>query len=140
MEVETAAILSLMYGRFIEVWRQKEKAVQRSRMTRLLLRNSSHEGVYKFWATELGVMLTRVVRTPLNAIINYLEIALEGSIDDGTRKLIEKAHTASRSLVYVIDDLLNLAKAEDGAVTSPTETFDLADTGKHPLSLTNCSY
>jgi hypothetical protein len=43
--VETASILSVLYGRFIEVWRQKEMAVQRSRMTRLLLRNSSHEGM-----------------------------------------------------------------------------------------------
>lgn len=41
---DTAAVLSLLYGRFIEVWRQKESAVQKSRMTRLLLRNSSHEG------------------------------------------------------------------------------------------------
>lgn len=42
--VETAAILSLLYGRFIDVWRQKELNGQKSRMTKLLLENSSHEG------------------------------------------------------------------------------------------------
>jgi hypothetical protein len=42
--VESAAVLSTLYGRFIEVWRQKEAIVQRNRMTRLLIRNAGHEG------------------------------------------------------------------------------------------------
>jgi signal transduction histidine kinase len=108
---ETAAVLGLLYGRFIEIWRQKESAGSNNRMTRLLIRNSSHE-----------------VRTPLNAIVNYLELALENPIDDNTREILTKAHKASRSLIYVIDDLLNLTKAEDGPITSPVETFDLGAT------------
>lgn len=58
-EIETAAVLCLVYGKFIEVWRLKEAALQNSQLTKLLLANSAHE-----------------VRTPLNAIINYLEIAM----------------------------------------------------------------
>lgn len=72
-----------------------------------------------------------LVRTPLNAIVNYLEMALENKIDENTRDILSKAHKASRSLIYVIDDLLNLTKAEDGAVhTSTQETFDLGATGR----------
>ena len=70
------------------------------------------------------------VRTPLNAIVNYLEMALENKIDDSTREILDKAHKASRSLIYVIDDLLNLTRAEDGRVFSPKESFDLGATGK----------
>ncbi|PBP21530.1 sensor histidine kinase/response regulator [Diplocarpon rosae] len=110
-QMETAAILSLLYGRFIEIWRQKDAAGQNNRMTRLLIRNSSHE-----------------VRTPLNAIVNYLEMALEKPLDDSARDSLSKAHKASRSLVYVIDDLLNLTKAEDGPMISPDEIFDLGVT------------
>jgi light-regulated signal transduction histidine kinase (bacteriophytochrome) len=108
---ETAAVLGLLYGRFIEIWRQKEATGNNNRMTRLLIRNSSHE-----------------VRTPLNAIVNYLELALENPLDDSTREILTKAHKASRSLIYVIDDLLNLTKAEDGPISSPVETFDLGAT------------
>lgn len=108
---ETAVVLGLLYGRFIEIWRQKESATQNNRLTRLLIRNSSHE-----------------VRTPLNAIVNYLEMALENKIDDSTRDILTKAHKASRSLIYVIDDLLNLTKVEDGPITSVEETFDLGAT------------
>jgi hypothetical protein len=46
--VESAAVLSTLYGRFIEVWRQKEAIVQKNRMTRLLIRNAGHEGTNSF--------------------------------------------------------------------------------------------
>ncbi|KAK3492806.1 uncharacterized protein B0T23DRAFT_317072 [Neurospora hispaniola] len=107
-EVETAAVLCLVYGKFIEVWRQKEAALRSSRLTRLLLANSAHE-----------------VRTPLNAIINYLEIALEGSLDQETRDNLARSHSASKSLIYVINDLLDLTKTEEGKDLIKDEVFDL---------------
>lgn len=110
-EIETAAVLCLVYGKFIEVWRQKEAALQNSQLTRLLLANSAHE-----------------VRTPLNAIINYLEIALEGSLDQETRENLAKSHSASKSLIYVINDLLDLTKTEEGGDLTKDEVFDLKAT------------
>jgi light-regulated signal transduction histidine kinase (bacteriophytochrome)/CheY-like chemotaxis protein len=107
-QVETSAVLCLVYGKFIEVWRQKEAALQNSRLTRLLLANSAHE-----------------VRTPLNAIINYLEIALEGSLDQETRDNLARSHSASKSLIYVINDLLDLTKTEEGQELIKDEIFDL---------------
>ncbi|TGO59281.1 hypothetical protein BCON_0046g00250 [Botryotinia convoluta] len=107
-QVETAAVLCLVYGKFIEVWRQKEAALQSSQLTRLLLANSAHE-----------------VRTPLNAIINYLEIALEGALDQETRENLAKSHSASKSLIYVINDLLDLTKTEEGMDLVKDEIFDL---------------
>ena len=110
-EIETAAVLCLVYGKFIEVWRQKEAALQNSQLTKLLLANSAHE-----------------VRTPLNAIINYLEIALEGAIDSETRENLAKSHSASKSLIYVINDLLDLTKTEEGVELIKGEAFDLRAT------------
>ncbi|KAF3761479.1 red/farred photochromic bili protein photoreceptor [Cryphonectria parasitica EP155] len=107
-QIETAAVLCLVYGKFIEVWRQKEAALQNSRLTRLLLANSAHE-----------------VRTPLNAIINYLEIALEGSLDQETRDNLSRSHSASKSLIYVINDLLDLTMTEEGNDLVKDEIFDL---------------
>lgn len=77
-------------------------------MTRLLLANSAHE-----------------VRTPLNAIINYLEIALEGTLDQETRDNLAKSHSASKSLIYVINDLLDLTNTEEGQELIKDELFDL---------------
>jgi light-regulated signal transduction histidine kinase (bacteriophytochrome) len=110
-EIETASVLCLVYGKFIEVWRQKEAALQSSQLTRLLLANSAHE-----------------VRTPLNAIINYLEIALEGALDTETRENLSRSHSASKSLIYVINDLLDLTKTEEGGSLIKGESFELKDT------------
>lgn len=106
-QIETSAVLCLVYGKFIEVWRQKEAVLQKKKLTKLLLANSAHE-----------------VRTPLNAIINYLEIALEGPIDQETRENLSKSHSASKSLVCVINDLLDLTKAEEGRNLIENDVFD----------------
>lgn len=106
--MESAAVLCLVYGKFIEVWRQKEAALQSSQLTKLLLANSAHE-----------------FRTPLNAIINYLEIALEGQVDPETKDNLMKSHSASKSLIYVINDLLDLTKAEESQNLLKAEIFDL---------------
>lgn len=90
------------------MWRQKEAVLQSSQLTKLLLANSAHE-----------------FRTPLNAIINYLEIALEGQIDPDTRENLMKSHSASKSLIYVINDLLDLTKTEESRNLLKAEAFDL---------------
>ncbi|OOF90272.1 hypothetical protein ASPCADRAFT_135308 [Aspergillus carbonarius ITEM 5010] len=107
-EVETAAVLCLVYGKFIKVWRQQEAALEGSQLTKLLLANSAHE-----------------VRTPLNAIVNYLEIALEGALDTETRDNLTKSYSASKSLIYVINDLLDLTNTEKGHSLIKDEPFDL---------------
>jgi light-regulated signal transduction histidine kinase (bacteriophytochrome) len=119
-QLETAAVLHLVYGKFIEVWRQKEKALQSTRMASLLLNNASHEGI------SFG--MTNIVRTPLNAIINYLEIALEGQLDAGTREHLVKSYAASKSLIYVINDLLDLTRTEAGNDLFRNEAFNLPAT------------
>lgn len=91
--------------------------MERSKLTQLLLSNSAHE-----------------VRTPLNAIINYLEIALEGTIDQETRDNLSRSHSASKSLIYVINDLLDLTKAEDGQDLINDEIFDFIETMREVMN------
>lgn len=117
-DVDTAAVLCLVYGKFISVWRQKEAAMEKSQLTRLLLANTAHE-----------------VRTPLNAIINYLEIAMEGALDAETRDNLTKSHSASKSLIYVINDLLDLTNTEKGQNLIKDESFDLPDTIKEAVDM-----
>lgn len=107
-QLETAGVLALVYGKFIEVWRQKETALRASQMTSLLLNNASHE-----------------VRTPLNHIINYLELALDGPLDNETRENLSRSHLASKSLLFSINDLLDLTRIETGNETAFNEPFDM---------------
>ncbi|QRV77842.1 protein-histidine kinase [Ceratobasidium sp. AG-Ba] len=117
-QLETAGVLALVYGKFIEVWRQKEMALKTNQLTNLLLSNASHE-----------------VRTPLNHIINYLEMALNGPLDSETRENLTRSHTASRSLLFTINDLLDLTRHETGNETSFNEPFDLPGTVEDAVTL-----
>ncbi|KAF1832399.1 hypothetical protein BDW02DRAFT_571042 [Decorospora gaudefroyi] len=116
-QFEAAAMTRLVYGNFIRVWREKEATLHESRMKRLLLLNLSHE-----------------VRTPLNAVVNYLEIALEKPLDQETKDVLTESHSASKSLIYVIDDLLHLT---GGGYQPPLPmvhaSFDLTTTTQETL-------
>ncbi|KAJ3715391.1 phytochrome-like protein [Lentinula raphanica] len=117
-QLETAGVLALVYGKFIEVWRQKESALQTTKLTNLLLSNASHE-----------------VRTPLNHIINYLEMALNGPLDFETRDNLNRSHTASKNLLFTINDLLDLTRLESGNETSLNEPFNLAENIQDAISI-----
>jgi signal transduction histidine kinase len=109
-KTEIAAALCLVSGRFIEVWRQKQAASQNSQLNRLLLANSAHE-----------------VRTTLINIINCLEIAMNGTLDQETRDNLSESHSASESLICVIDDLMDLTKTEEGDEFTRDKIFDVRD-------------
>lgn len=110
-DIGKASILSLLYRTFTEIWQEKEATMQNNQLMRLLLANSAHE-----------------FRTPLNAIINYLEIALDGNINQETRDNLSRSHSASKSLVYIINDLLDLTNAENGQKLIKDEVFSLSET------------
>ncbi|KAM0747420.1 hypothetical protein T439DRAFT_329151 [Meredithblackwellia eburnea MCA 4105] len=117
-QLETAGVLCLVYGKFIDVWRQKENALAANQLTNLLLANASHE-----------------VRTPLNAIINYLELALDGEVDGEVRENLARSHAASRSLIHVINDLLDLTRTERGQDLFLQDPFDLATTIQEAIQI-----
>ncbi|PKY05752.1 hypothetical protein P168DRAFT_232654 [Aspergillus campestris IBT 28561] len=117
-EVETAALLCLVYGKFIRVRKQRQTAMQGSHLTKILLANSAHE-----------------FRTPLNAVMNYLEIALEGALDAETRENLSKSYSASKSLIYVINDILDLTNTEKGNELTSDDAFDIATVFQESTSM-----
>lgn len=110
-QLESAGVLALIYGKFIQVWREKQSAMASNQLTAILLSNTSH-----------------AVRTPLSQIINTLELALSGDIDDDTRSMLENSHQASRALLFHVHDLLDLTRIETGNETAFNDPFDLRQT------------
>ncbi|QDS70117.1 hypothetical protein FKW77_005303 [Venturia effusa] len=76
-----------------------------------------------------GVLSTLygLVRTPLNQIINYLELSLDSDMEETTRSHIEASLKSSKSLLYVINDLLDLTKVEEFNILMHEEPFSLRD-------------
>lgn len=110
-QMDAAGVLSIVYGKFIQVWRERQNTMVSNQLTAILLSNTSH-----------------AVRTPLSQIINTLELALAGDIDSDTRRMLENSHSASRALLFHVHDLLDLTRIETGNETAFNDPFDLKQT------------
>jgi len=74
--------------------------------------------------------MSHELRTPLNAVIGYSEMLQEEAEDLHADTLIpdlEKIHTAGKSLLSLVNDVLDLSKIEAGRMDLYLETFDVAE-------------
>ncbi len=65
------------------------------------------------------------IRLLTRLISSYLELAMNGPLDMETRENLSRSHAASKSLLFTINDLLDLTRLESGNETSFNEPFDL---------------
>jgi signal transduction histidine kinase len=62
---------------------------------------------------------------PLNHIINNFEVALDGNMERCAEEHVKASLTASKSLIYVISDLLDITKSEEPDSRMHEEPFSL---------------
>ncbi len=56
------------------------------------------------------------IRTPMNAIIGYTDLALKDSRDEKTREYLTKIDSSSKHLLSLINDILEMSRIENGAL------------------------
>ncbi|KAL2919877.1 hypothetical protein HK105_200794 [Polyrhizophydium stewartii] len=106
-----ARLLQVLYWWFISVYQEREMATQNDRLKNLMLSNISRE-----------------VRTPLNSIINLLELMDEEGGDgaeDRLKEYLQQAQEASQSLVHIVNYLLFLTQIDAGKMILRSESFML---------------
>ncbi|MHB9098800.1 MAG: sensor histidine kinase, partial [Syntrophales bacterium] len=79
--------------------------------------------------TDFVANVTHEIRTPLTAIIGFVETLLQGAIDDRqtARKFLETVRENAQRLNRLVDDLLTLSGFELGEMTLHPEGLSLAD-------------
>ena len=88
----------------------RELAESSSRAKSLFLANMSHE-----------------IRTPMNAIIGFSELAMLEPMSPGQTDYLHKIQNASKTLLGIVNDILDYSKIESGKLNIERLPFDLEE-------------
>ena len=93
-----------------ELRRAKERAEAAATARSTFLANMSHE-----------------IRTPMNAIIGFTEVVLGSPLEDNQRKHLDTVRRSARSLLHLLNDILDSSKLERGALELEQIDFSVRD-------------
>ncbi len=75
--------------------------------------------------TEFLAKMSHEIRTPMNAIIGFTDLALRNRSEERRDEWLLQIQTASRSLLSIINDILDISKIEAGKLELEAHDFPL---------------
>lgn len=77
--------------------------------------------------SEFLAMISHEIRTPMNGVIGMIEVLGEGNLGSAEVEMVDLARQSARSLLAILDDLLDFSQADIGRLPLVSEPLQLAD-------------
>jgi two-component system, sensor histidine kinase len=78
--------------------------------------------------SEFLANMSHEIRTPMNAVVGLVELCLQSCADRKQREYLQRIETASKSLMVIINDILDVSKMEAGKMQLNLQAFRLEET------------
>ncbi len=79
--------------------------------------------------------MSHELRTPIHAILGFTQLLMEQEVDHAKMNQLQIIKTAGDSLLYIINDILDLSKIESGAFLIDRSKFELQSLIKNVFSI-----
>src|SRR5688500_3482427 len=106
-----------MVGVVVDVSERKRVEAERERLLTAERRARAQAEIADRTKSEFLTTMSHEFRTPLNAIVGYvqlLEMGLAGPVTDHQRGYLARLRASGRHLLGLVNDVLDLAKVEAG--------------------------
>jgi signal transduction histidine kinase/DNA-binding response OmpR family regulator/HPt (histidine-containing phosphotransfer) domain-containing protein len=69
--------------------------------------------------------MSHEIRTPMNAVLGFLELLHRSRLTERQRDYVQKAQMGGRTLLGILDDILDFSRVENGNLTLEEKPFDV---------------
>jgi len=94
----------------VELGATQQRAIDASRLKSEFLANMSHE-----------------IRTPMNGVLGFTQLLQKSDLDNDQRDYVETIDKSAKSLLGIINDVLDVSKIEAGKLIIDSSGFDLRE-------------
>lgn len=125
IEADCAATFDRDSGQRTGIIVSARDVTHRVRLERDLVSARRHAEQAARAKSEFLANMSHEIRTPMNGVLGFAELLLQGDLPSEQRRQAEMIHDSGRSMMLLLNDILDLSKIEAGQIVINREPIDL---------------